>query len=80
MKGKAQKALPLSALRKGQEGIIVHLSPPRPGDMEKFLTLGLIPGERLTVLHQQPLHVVQVGYTQIALDRQGAGAIYLRRV
>lgn len=74
---KRQAAVPLSALKKGQGGSIVGLKPFRKADLQKFLTLGLLPGEKIIVLHHQPLHVVRVGYSQIALDREGARAVYI---
>ncbi len=70
--------VPLSVLHKGQAGRIERLSPRRQSDVHKFLTLGLVPGEIIMVINHRPLHVVQVGHTQIALDRESAAAIYVR--
>lgn len=72
------QTVPLSRLAKGQKGRIEHLLPPKEKDLQKYLILGLIPGEKIVVLHHTPLYVVQVGHTQIALDHEGAGAIYVR--
>ncbi len=72
------RGIPLTRLRRGQSGRIVGLSPSRQADLQKLITLGLFPGERVIILHHKPLHVVQVGYTQIALDRQGAGSIIVQ--
>ncbi len=71
--------VPLSTLQRGQKGRIEGLSPRREADLHKFLTLGLIPGEKFTVMHHRPLHVVQVGHTQIALDRESAAVISVFR-
>lgn len=71
--------VPLSALKKGQSGTVEQLLPSDEKDLQKFLTLGLIPGEGITVLHHRPLYVILVGHTQIALDEKGAAAIFVRR-
>ncbi len=69
--------LALSSLKKGESGKIVHLSPKEEKDMLKFLILGLIPGEKVTVIHKIPLYVIQVGHAQIALDLERAMSIYV---
>jgi len=74
---KSKAAVPLLVLRRGETGRIAHLAPQRPADLQKFLVLGLLPGEPVRILLHQPLHVVQVGHTRVALDREGARSIYL---
>lgn len=69
--------VPLSDLKKGQKGTVDCLLPKKEKDLQKYLILGLVPGESIKVLHHSPLYVVQVGHTQIALDLEGASAIYV---
>ena len=65
----------LTSLTKGDKGKIVGLEPYRKNDLQKFLMLGLIPGENIKVILSSPLYVIQVGFTQVALDKEGASLI-----
>jgi Fe2+ transport system protein FeoA len=69
--------VPLSDLKKGQKGTVECLLPHKKKDLQKYLILGLVPGESILVLHHNPLYVIQVGHTQIALDQEGASAIFV---
>ncbi len=71
------RTVPLSSLKKGQRGTVDCLLPQKEKDLQKYLILGLVPGESIIVLHHNPLYVIQVEHTQIALDQEGASAIYV---
>lgn len=44
---------------------------------QKLLTLGIVPGARVKVIQRFPAYVVQIGYTQIAIDHQLAHAVHV---
>ena len=76
---KRDRVLPLAALQKGDRGRIVALEPRQEGDLLKVLALGLIPGERVRVVHRRPLVVVQAGRSFIAMDGEMAEGIHVCR-
>jgi len=48
--------------------------------LHKVLAMGVVPGAEI-LLHQKiPSYVIRVGETQIALDKEVAGQIYVRRL
>ncbi len=73
--GMHRGGVPLRKLKKGDAGIIACLSPKKVSDLHQLLILGLVPGEKVEVIHDRPLHVVRVGHTHIALDRERAAEI-----
>ncbi len=69
--------LPLSALAVGEAGFISELRLPDDDTSRKLMALGLLPGVRVKVVQRQPMTVVQVVFSQIALDRTLASAIWV---
>lgn len=69
--------LPLSALTVGEAGFIAELRLPDDDTSRKLMSLGLLPGVRVKVVQRQPMTVVQVVFSQIALDRTLASAIWV---
>ena len=68
----------LADLRPGQRGVIAYLHSQRRDFVQRLLALGAVPGTPLQVLQQTPSYVVQLGNTQIALDRETADDVYVR--
>jgi len=72
--------VPLSALRAGEQGVVVELSAGR-GLLARMASLGFTPGASVTVLQnfgRGPL-IALVRDTRIALGRGEAGRILVRR-
>ncbi len=69
------EALSVDRLRTGQTASVLSLS----GSRNKLAVFGLVPGTEITLLQRRPACVVQVGETELALDREIARRILVRR-
>jgi len=69
----------LAALRPGQSGEIVQVSSRDSGRLQRLMAMGLLPGARFRLLRTFPAFVLQVGFTQIALDEDIARDILVRQ-
>lgn len=72
--------IPLSALRTGEQGVVVELANGR-GILGRMTSLGFTPGAEVTILQNfghGPL-IAGVRGARIALGRGEAGRIYVRR-
>lgn len=67
--------LPLTALRVGEAGIVCELRLHDHAVAQKLLALGVMPGVRVKVVQRFPAYVLQIGFTQIAVDHQLAKAV-----
>jgi len=70
--------LNLTELKPQQAGIIAELQTGDQKVLNKLMAMGILPGMRLTLLQAYPAYVLQVGYTQVAVDKQIAQAILLQ--
>jgi len=70
--------LNLTELKPQQAGIIAELQTRDQKVLNKLMSMGILPGLRLTLLQTFPAYVLQVGYTQVAVDKQIAQAILLQ--
>jgi ferrous iron transport protein A len=59
----------LGKMKPGQQGRIMCLHYIDAAYLHKLMALGVLPGETVMMLQTFPVYVVQIGYTQIALDR-----------
>lgn len=67
--------IPLSALAVGEAGFVHSLMIEDHTLMRKLMSLGLLPAVRVKLIQKYPAYVLQIGYTQIAIDRQLAVAV-----
>lgn len=67
--------LPLTALRVGEAGYVRELRLHDHTVAQKLLALGVVPGTRVKVVQRFPAYVLQVGFTQIAIDHRLARAV-----
>jgi DtxR family Mn-dependent transcriptional regulator len=72
--------VPLAELRAGQEGRIAHVATKHHTRLDRLTALSLFPGSRLRVHQTFPAFVIRCGETDIALDREVAQDIYVRRI
>ncbi len=70
---------PLGALRAGESGTVAYLAAAREEDLQKFLSMGVHPGDRLELVRKSPTVVFRCGHARFAVDRELAAQIYVRR-
>lgn len=70
---------PLHGLRPGESGTIAYLAAPQGEEFQKFLSMGVHPGDRLTLVRKTPSIVFQCGESLFAVDRELASQVYVRR-
>jgi DtxR family Mn-dependent transcriptional regulator len=71
---------PLTQLSPGEEGRVAYLATAADEDLQKFLSMGVHPGDRLTLLRKSPTVVFRCGHSQFAVDRELAAQVYVRRL
>jgi DtxR family transcriptional regulator, Mn-dependent transcriptional regulator len=71
--------LSLARLKPGEGGTIAYLSAHESGDLQKFLAMGVHPGDDIAVVRQTPSIVFRCGHSQFAIDRHMAEQVYVRR-
>lgn len=69
---------PLVEAQIGRETRVVYIGTDRKHRLDKVAAFGLIPGETVRVVQRQPSLVLQLGQTQLALDRELATQIFVR--
>jgi DtxR family Mn-dependent transcriptional regulator len=69
---------PLNELSEGVEGKIAYLQMNHPARLQKLMAMGVLPGEKITLLRSSPSYVFEVGFSQFAVDEEIASTIYVR--
>jgi|GEM_PF-481451 len=69
------KVVNLTGLEVGQHGRIISLTNSNPDKVRKLLALGIYPGLPVRLIQKFPTYVIQVGYTQLAVDTETAQGI-----
>ncbi len=70
---------PLSELEPGNEGKIAYMTTQKHRRMQKLMAMGVLPGVTIKLIQSFPSFVIQIEGTQIALDKEIAEEIFLRR-
>jgi DtxR family Mn-dependent transcriptional regulator len=73
-----QVVYPLSELDNSQMGKIAYIHSQEPEKLQKLMGMGVMPGMTITLITRFPSFVFQLGQTQIAVDKDIAGDIYVR--
>jgi len=71
--------VPVAALAAGQSGKIVYVASKHHSRLDHLTVLGVSPGQLLHVHQTFPAFMIKVGETDIALEREIAQDIYVRR-
>jgi DtxR family Mn-dependent transcriptional regulator len=71
--------VPLSELHSGESGRIVYISTQYHQRLDRLSSLGLYPGRIVKVHQREPLFVVFLDETQLALEREIVGEIHVLR-
>ncbi len=74
-----QDILAIDDLGAGDGAIVMCVGGTVPDRRNAFAVFGLIPGAEATVLQQRPTCVIRIGETELALDREIAREILVRR-
>ena len=72
--------IPLSKLTPGETGRIVYVLTHEHPQLHKLMSLGIVPGARISIHQVFPSVVIQVEETQVALEKEIAKEIYVKRV
>lgn len=70
--------VPLTELRAGQSGEIAYLAISDGEKMQKLMSMGVLPGNRLELVQRFPSYVFKVGNSQFAVDDVLAREIHIR--
>ncbi|GJQ58536.1 MAG: transcriptional regulator [Candidatus Scalindua sp. AMX11] len=81
----AKKALeavvsPLSKLKAGERAKVAYITTRSHSSLDRLSSIGVIPGLVLTVHQKYPSIVIQFGETQLALDKDIANNVYVRKM
>lgn len=68
----------LADLDPGQHGRIAYLLSNQSQEVQKLVSIGILPGTPIQLIQRYPSYVFRVGNTQYAVDRNIANAIYVR--
>ncbi len=70
----------LDKLESGEKGKIAYLLLQSHPELHKLLSLGVVPGTHFSLHQTFPTHVIEVGETTLALEKEIAENIFVRRV
>jgi len=70
---------PLEELGLGEEGRIVFIVPKSHERLDRLSTLGVVPGSIVRMHQKKPSHVLQIGETTLALDKDIVKDIYVKK-
>ncbi|RJR51764.1 MAG: hypothetical protein C4576_03165 [Desulfobacteraceae bacterium] len=71
--------LSLCELSPGHRGRVAYLRTGNSQRLQKLLTLGILPGVEVEMLQRFPSFVFRIGHSQMAVDREMAEGIHIRR-
>lgn len=71
---------PLDQLAVGRSAKIVYIVPRDPARLVRLSDLGLVPGVEVRLQQKQPATVLAVGETTLAIDREIASEIYVKKI
>jgi DtxR family Mn-dependent transcriptional regulator len=71
--------VPLTELKSGQDGEIAYIQTEDSKKMQKLMAMGVLPGNRISLLQTFPSYVFRVGFSEFAIDAAMAREIFVRR-
>lgn len=71
---------PLRDFEPGEEGRIVFITPREHTRLDRLASLGVLPGSIIKLHQKHPSYVVKIGETELAIDEEIAGEIYVKKV
>lgn len=71
--------VPLTELKPGDEGDIAYIQTEDSKKMQKLMAMGVLPGNRISLLQAFPSYIFRVGFSEFAIDTAMAREIFVRR-
>ncbi len=68
----------LADLDNGATGRVAYLNPSSDAEFQKLSAMGVLPGERITLIRRFPSYVFAVGSSQFAVDQDIAEQVFVR--
>lgn len=72
--------MPMTDLDPGSRGRIVFIAPKDHSRMDRLSSLGIVPGTEVSLHQKKPAFVIRIGETELALDTEIAGEIYVKEL
>ena len=72
-------AVPLSKLKPGESGKVLYILTHKHPQLHKLMSLGILPGVRISVHQVFPSVVIRAEETQLALEEEVAKEIYVKK-
>lgn len=69
----------LTELRSGQGGEIAYIQTDDNKKMQKLMAMGVLPGNKITLVQSFPSYIFRVGYSEFAIDTNLAREIFVRK-
>lgn len=79
-KGQMKFVSPLSELEAKDRGKIAYLHAKDNSQMQKLMSIGVLPGMAVSLYQKFPSYVLQLGQAQFAIDKELASSIYVRLI
>lgn len=71
--------VPLTEFKSGQEGEIAYIQTEDNKKMQKLMAMGVLPGNKITLVQAFPSYIFRVGYSEFAIDTNLAKEIFVRK-
>ena len=71
--------VPLTEFKTEQEGEIAYIQTDDNKKMQKLMAMGVLPGNKITLVQSFPSYVFRVGYSEFAIDSNLAREIFVRK-
>ena len=69
----------LDSLKCGETGRILYMTTKKHERLDRLTSLGLFPGRHVRIHQREPLFVIFIGETQLALDKEIVSDIFVVR-
>ncbi len=76
--GASKEFTALSDLPAGSRGHVAYLRAHGAAQMQKLMSIGVFPGMPVALLQKFPSYIISLGHSQFAIDKELAGAIFVR--
>jgi DtxR family Mn-dependent transcriptional regulator len=67
----------LDSLQRGAQAKVIYLLSKQRPELNRLLSMGLVPGSKIDVVQRLPTFVVQIGESQLAFDESIAAGIFV---
>jgi len=71
--------VPLTEFKSGQDGEIAYILTEDNKKMQKLMAMGVLPGNKITLVQSFPSYIFRVGYSEFAIDSNLAREIFVRK-